>query len=89
MTPETVITIGQQAMQVTVLLAAPMLLAVLAVGLVVGMFQAATQINELTLSFVPKLIVAVLVLILTGSWMLQTMMDYVRGLVESIPTLIG
>ncbi len=89
MTPESVITIGQQAMQVTVLLAAPMLLAVLAVGLVVGMFQAATQINELTLSFVPKLIVAVLVLILTGSWMLQTMMDYVRGLVESIPTLIG
>lgn len=89
MTPETVITIGQQAMQVTVLLAAPVLLAVLAVGLVVGMFQAATQINELTLSFVPKLIVAVLVLIVTGSWMLQTMMDYVRGLVESIPTLIG
>lgn len=89
MTPESVITIGQQAMQVTVLLAAPILLAVLAVGLVVGMFQAATQINELTLSFVPKLIVAVLVLILTGSWMLQTMMDYARGLVESIPTLIG
>lgn len=89
MTPESVITIGQQAMQVTVLLAAPVLLAVLAIGLVVGMFQAATQINELTLSFVPKLIVAVLVLILTGSWMLQTMMDYVRGLVESIPTLIG
>lgn len=89
MTPESVITIGQQALQVTVLLAAPVLLAVLAIGLVVGMFQAATQINELTLSFVPKLIVAVLVLILTGSWMLQTMMDYVRGLVESIPALIG
>lgn len=89
MTPESVITIGQQAMQVTVLLAAPMLLAVLAIGLAVGMFQAATQINELTLSFVPKLIVAVLVLILAGSWMLQTMMDYVRGLIESIPTLIG
>jgi flagellar biosynthetic protein FliQ len=89
MTPESVITIGQQAMQVTVLLAAPMLLAVLAIGLVVGMFQAATQINELTLSFVPKLIVAVLVLIFTGSWMLQTMMDYVRGLIESIPGLIG
>jgi flagellar biosynthetic protein FliQ len=89
MTPDTVISIGQQAMQVTVLLAAPVLLAVLVIGLVVGMFQAATQINELTLSFVPKLIVAMLVLLFTGSWMLQTMMDYVRGLIDSIPTLIG
>ncbi len=89
MTPDTVISIGQQAMQITVLLAAPMLVAVLVVGLAVGMFQAATQINELTLSFVPKLIVAVLVLVFTGSWTLQTMMDYARGLIESIPTLIG
>jgi flagellar biosynthetic protein FliQ len=89
MTPDTVVNIGQHAMQVTVLLAAPVLLAVLVIGLAVGMFQAATQINELTLSFVPKLVVAMAVLLFTGSWMLQTMIDFVRDLIESIPSLIG
>jgi flagellar biosynthetic protein FliQ len=89
MTPETVVTVGQQAMQMTVMLAAPILLAVLAIGLVVGMFQAATQINELTLSFVPKLIVVIVVLMISGAWMLQTLVEYTRGLIESIPALIG
>jgi flagellar biosynthetic protein FliQ len=89
MTPETVIALGQNAMTIAVLLAAPILLAVLAIGLLVGMFQAATQINEMTLSFVPKLIVVALVLGVGGSWMLQTMMNYVRSLVENIPGLIG
>jgi flagellar biosynthetic protein FliQ len=89
MTPEAVITVGQQAMELTVLLAAPILLSVLAIGLLIGMFQAATQINEMTLSFVPKLLVVMMVLIVSGAWMLQTMMDYFHRLVENIPGLIG
>lgn len=89
MTPETVIALGQNAMTIAVLLAAPILLAVLAIGLLIGMFQAATQINEMTLSFVPKLMVVALVLGVGGAWMLQTMMNYVRSLVENIPGLIG
>jgi flagellar biosynthesis protein FliQ len=89
MTPESVVAIGQQAMEVTALLAAPVLLAVLAIGLLIGMLQAATSINELTLSFVPKLIVVAAVLAAGGTWMMQTMMSYVRSLVENIPGLIG
>ncbi len=89
MTPETVITIGQQALWVTMLLAAPLLGSALAVGLFVGMFQAATQINEMTLSFIPKLLVLVLALIVAGPWMLGVIVNYTRQLMEQIPSLIS
>ncbi len=88
MTPETVTTIGQQALWVTMLIAAPMLLSALAVGLIVGMFQAATQINEMTLSFIPKLLVLVGALIAAGPWMLSIIVNYTRQLFEQIPALI-
>ena len=89
MTPETVTTIGQQALWVTMLLAAPLLLSALAVGLLVGMFQAATQINEMTMSFIPKLLVLVLALSIAGPWMLSIIMNFTRQLVEQIPSLIS
>ena len=89
MTPETVITIGQQALWVTMLIAAPLLLSALGVGLLIGMFQAATQINEMTLSFIPKLLVLVLALIVAGPWMLSVIVNYTRQLVEQIPSLIS
>lgn len=89
MTPEMVLTITQQALETTVLVSAPMLGAALITGLLVSLFQAATQINEMTLSFIPKLLVLVLVLVLAGPWMLNTMLDYMQRLFTSIPTLIG
>ncbi len=89
MTPEVVTTIGQQALWVTMLIAAPLLLSALAVGLLVGMFQAATQINEMTMSFIPKLLVLVLVLVLAGPWMLGVIVNYTRQLMEQIPSLIS
>jgi len=89
MTPETVTTIGQQALWVTILIAAPLLLSALAVGLLVGMFQAATQINEMTMSFIPKLLVLVVALIVAGPWMLSVIVNYTRQLMESIPSLIA
>ena len=89
MTPETIISVGQQALVITALLAAPMLLAALAAGLLIGMFQAATQINEMTLSFIPKLLAMAAILALTGPWMLRSLVEYTRALIESIPGLIG
>jgi flagellar biosynthetic protein FliQ len=89
MTPETVIVIGQQALVVTAMLAAPMLLAALAAGLVIGMFQAATQINEMTLSFIPKLLVLACALYFGGGWMLRVLVGYSESLIKSIPSLIG
>ena len=89
MTPELVMNIGRQAIEMTLMLAGPMLLAALAIGLIVSIFQAATQINEQTLSFIPKLVGMFLVLILAGPWMLQMMVDYIRRLFESIPQFIG
>lgn len=89
MTPESVITIGQQALEVTILVSAPLLMAALAVGLLVSVFQAATQINEMTLSFIPKLLVMFVVLIVAGPWMLNLLMDYTRRLFGSIPGLVG
>ena len=89
MTPETVIEVGKQAMQVTALLAAPLLLSALVVGLLIGMFQAATQINEMTLTFVPKLIVVGLVLLFAGSALLKTLMGFTIRLIEGIPDMIG
>jgi flagellar biosynthetic protein FliQ len=89
MTPAEVMSIGQQALTVTVLLAAPLLLSVLAAGVLIGMLQAATQINEMTLSFVPKLLVVVAALFLAGHWMLGVIVDYTRGLFGSIPAALG
>ncbi|MEJ2344761.1 MAG: flagellar biosynthesis protein FliQ [Gammaproteobacteria bacterium] len=89
MTPDTIITLGEEALKITTLLSAPMLLSVLAVGLLVGVFQAVTSINEMTLSFIPKLIVLAVVLMLTGSWMLQLMMSFMRHIFNMIPQLIG
>ncbi len=88
MTPEQVTTIGQQALWTTMLIAAPMLLSALAVGLLVGIFQAATQINEMTMSFIPKLLVLVGALILGGPWMLSVIVSYTQQIFEQIPTLI-
>ena len=89
MTPEIVTTIGQQALWVTMLIAAPLLLSALAVGLLVGMFQAATQINEMTMSFIPKLLVLVGALVIAGPWMLSVIVNYTRQLMEQIPSLIS
>jgi flagellar biosynthetic protein FliQ len=89
MSPEMVVTIGRHALEMTLMLAAPLLLTALAVGLIVGIFQAATQINEMTLSFIPKLLAMAAVLAITGPWMLRNLVEYTRGLIESIPGLIG
>lgn len=89
MTPETVTTIGQQALWVTIMIASPLLGSALAVGLLVGMIQAATQINEMTLSFIPKLLVLVMALVLAGPWMLSVILNYTRQLMEQIPSLIS
>jgi flagellar biosynthetic protein FliQ len=89
MTPDTVVTIVRQAIEVAMLSAGPLLLASLATGLLISIFQAATQINEMTLTFIPKLIVMFLVLVVLGPWMLSLLVDYVIRLYGSIPTLIG
>ncbi len=89
MTPETIITLGQHALETAVLLAGPLLLTALGVGVLVSLFQAATQINEMTLTFVPKLLALVAVLLLGGSWMLGLLVDYTRRLLQDIPNLIG
>ena len=89
MTPETIMTIAQRALEITILLSAPLLLAALIIGLLVGVFQAATQINETTLSFIPKLIGMAITLVIAGPWMLKLIVSYTRELFESIPGLIG
>jgi flagellar biosynthesis protein FliQ len=89
MTPETVMTIAQRALEMTLLLAAPLLLVALLVGLLVGVFQAATQINEMTLSFIPKLLGIATALVIAGPWMLKELISYTQTLIESIPSLVG
>ena len=89
MTPESVLTIGRHALEVTLLLSAPLLLAALAVGLLVGVFQAATQVNEMTLSFIPKLLGVAAMLAVAGPWMLKVLVGYTRDLIMSIPGLVG
>ncbi|HHW76414.1 MAG TPA: flagellar biosynthesis protein FliQ [Xanthomonadaceae bacterium] len=89
MTPETIITLGQRALELAVLVSAPLLLSALVVGVLISLFQAATQINEMTLSFVPKLLVLVVVLLLAGPWMLELLIDFTRNLMKDIPNLIG
>jgi len=89
MSPETVLTIGSSALEITLLLAAPLLLVALVTGLIVGAFQAATQINEQTLSFIPKLLAMALAVVVAGPWMLKVLISYTRELFESIPSLIN
>lgn len=89
MTPGEVLTLGQRMLEVVAMLAAPLLIPALAVGLLIGMFQAATQINEMTLSFIPKLVVVGIALVVAGPWMLTTYLSFVTELYMNIPNLIG
>lgn len=89
MTPESVMNLGREAIEVALMLAGPLLLFALIVGLMISIFQAATQINEATLTFIPKLLSTFLVLIVAGPWMLQVMVSFIRRLYESIPQFIG
>ena len=89
MGPETVLDIGRQALWLAVLLAGPMLGAALAVGLFIGVIQAATQIQEMTLSFIPKLLALVVALFIGGPWMIQVLVTFSQRLITSIPELIG
>ncbi len=89
MTPENVVSLVRQALEILVLMSAPPLVAALAVGLLVSVFQAATQINEMTLSFIPKLLAVFAALVLAGPWMLSTMVEFTRALFEAIPQLVG
>ena len=89
MSPESIITLIQNGLVMTMLLSAPLLLAALATGLLVSIFQAATQINESTLSFIPKLLVMALVMVAAGPWMINLIVDYTRRLFQEIPWMIG
>jgi len=89
MNPESVMTIGQQALELTLMVSAPLLLTALVIGLIVSIFQAATQINEMTLSFIPKLVGTFAVLIISGPWMIGILLDYMTRLFSSIPYMVG
>ncbi len=89
MTPDVISVLAQETVLVAVKLIAPVLLSSLAIGLLVAMFQAATQINEQTLTFIPKLAMVIIVLMIAGPWMLQVVIDYFQDLVRQIPELIG
>jgi flagellar biosynthesis protein FliQ len=89
MTPENVMDLAHRMLLVTSMIAAPLLLIALVAGLVIGMFQAATQINESTLSFIPKLLLLVLALFVTGPWILRVLTDFTRDLYTSIPAMVG
>ena len=89
MTPTTVVEIGRQAVEITLLISAPLFIAALVTGLLVSIFQAATQINEMTLAFIPKLLGVFFALVVAGPWMTTVIVDYVRRLYGSIPGIIG
>lgn len=89
MNPQTVLTIGGDALTILLMVSMPILGTILAVGLVVSIFQAVTQIHEATLAFVPKLVAAVIVFAIAGPWMLTTLVDYIRRTIESLPTALG
>ena len=89
MDSQQVFTLGQQGLMMLLMVSAPILLTVLVVGLVVSIFQAATQISEATLSFVPKIVAAVAVLALLGPWMLTTLVEYLREMLQAIPGAVG
>ena len=84
-----VFTYGQQGLLMLLMVSAPMLVVILVVGVLVSIFQAATQINEATLSFVPKIVGAVIVLAIAGPWMLSSLVDYLRGVLMGIPGVVG
>jgi flagellar biosynthetic protein FliQ len=84
-----VFTAGQQGLLMLLMVSAPVLIVILVVGLVVSVFQAATQINEATLSFVPKIIAAVVVLAVAGPWMMTTLVEYLQRVLQSIPQAVG
>jgi flagellar biosynthetic protein FliQ len=88
MTPESVMNIGRHAMEITVLISAPLLLVALIIGLIISIFQAATQINEQTLSFIPKLIGILVALVVAGPWMLSVMSDYLREVLTEFPIIL-
>ncbi|HZS80081.1 MAG TPA: flagellar biosynthesis protein FliQ [Herbaspirillum sp.] len=88
MTPEHAMSLGRHAVEVTLMIAAPMLLTALIIGLCVSIFQAATQINEVTLTFIPKLVGVFLALTIAGPWMISIMMDYMRLMFSSIPAMV-
>ncbi len=89
MSPESVMTLSRQALEITIMVSAPLLLAALVTGLLVSIFQAATQINEMTLSFIPKLLAMFVVMIVAGPWMLGVMMEYMQRLYGNIPWMVG
>ena len=89
MNPTTVVALGREALYIAILVAAPMFLAALLTGLIISILQAATQINEATLSFVPKLVIMFSTLVMAGPWMITVLTDYIRRLYESIPSVIG
>lgn len=89
MNPQSVLTIGQEALVLLLMVSAPILGTILVVGLLISLFQAVTQINEATLSFVPKLISAVVVLTIAGPWMLTTMVEYIRRMISNIPAWVN
>jgi flagellar biosynthetic protein FliQ len=82
-------TMGRTAMEITLLVSAPLLLVALIIGLVISIFQAATQINEATLSFIPKLVGVFVALVIAGPWMLSVMLDYMRQVFTGIPNMVG
>ncbi len=89
MEAQQVLTTGQNGLMMLLMVSAPVLLIVLVVGLVVSIFQAATQINEATLSFVPKVIAAAVVLTIAGPWMLSTLVEFIQATLQSIPSAVG
>jgi flagellar biosynthetic protein FliQ len=89
MTPESVISLGRHAMEVMLIVSAPLLVVALGIGLIVSIFQAATQINEATLSFIPKLVGIFVTLVIAGPWMLTIMLDYMREMFSNIPNMVG
>jgi flagellar biosynthesis protein FliQ len=89
MDSQQVFTFGQQGLHLLLMVSAPILLTVLAVGLLVSVFQAATQIHEATLSFVPKVVAAVAVLAMAGPWMLTTLVEYLQRTLQAIPSVVG
>lgn len=89
MTPESIMSLGHRAIEVTLMVSAPLLLTALGIGLIIGIFQAATQINEQTLTFIPKLIGIFVVLVVAGPWMLTVLLDYMREMLTNIPMYVS
>lgn len=89
MTPEMVMTLAYQGMRVAVMIAGPVLITVLLVGLIVSLFQAATQINEMTLSFIPKVIAALVVIVVAGPYFIETIVNFTKTILTNIPYVIG